>query len=920
MTIARLVSRVAPLGLAFAMLACGGKDGPNNPVAVATVTVSQGTATLVPTSTVQLSATPKDAAGNTLTREVTWTSSDQARATVSPAGLVTGVAVGTATITATSDSRTAQAVITVKEGGIVGTGGATLLALGGNARVSIPAGAVAAGTMVTVETATGAPADARLIAATAIVLGPSTLTFAQPADVSIKYLVANLPAGPPERLLRLYSATAGSWSALTGNGVDETAKMVTAKVSGGSTLGILAPAAVTSVVVSPISWQLTVGGTQTFVATPRDVTGAALLDPVRDASWVSSEPSVASVDPSSGVVTGIATGSAILSATIEGKTGMADVSVVVRTVEMVAVDPPTASVAAGANTQLAAVLRDVSNNVISGPPVTWTSGNPAIARVSELGLVTGVAPGGPVTITASSQGRGGTAAVTVTAPVDPCDVTNARPIALGQTLNGLLASTACRLGDGSYADVYRLTVAATATVRIDMTSTAFDTYLGLFNSQLALLDEDDNDGGDRNARIGRTLTPDTYYILANSFSAAMFGAYQLAITVVPPPSGAVVNQGNDQAGMAGVAVPLAPSIVVRDLGGSPVQGLTVTFAATEGEGTVNGGVVTTNAEGVATVGSWILGADAGPNTMTATVSGSGIANNPLTFHATGCSGGDGAGYAITVCYVTSMTSAQRSAFQTAAARWAELITADLPGGAITLQQNNCGTGSPALNGFVIDDLLIFAKVEPIDGPEGILGSAGPCVFRSIGGIPAVGTMRFDAEDLAMLEQEGQLVPVILHEMGHVIGFGTRWVAKGLLQSPTTVDGPLPPPDTYFNGVNGIAGFNLVGGDTYTAGQKVPVENVGGVGSLNGHWRENVLANELMTSGLNAGTNMLSVLTVRSLQDLGYEVNAAAADPFHLALSLRAGGPTSGKTRWFVNDIYTGPQFQIDLRGRLTRLR
>jgi hypothetical protein len=63
--------------------------------------------------------------------------------------------------------------------------------------------------------------------------------------------------------------------------------------------------------------------------------------------------------------------------------------------------------------QLVATLMDASGNVLSGRPVTWSSGAPAIAAVSSTGLVTGRAIGA-VTITATSEGKSGTAAVTVT--------------------------------------------------------------------------------------------------------------------------------------------------------------------------------------------------------------------------------------------------------------------------------------------------------------------------------------------------------------------------------------------------------------------------------------------------------------------------------------------------------------------------
>jgi uncharacterized protein YjdB len=84
------------------------------PAPVATVTVTPSAANVVQGQTQALSATTKDAIGNTLTgRTVTWSSGTTAVATVSPSGVVTAVAEGTATITATSEGKTGTATITV---------------------------------------------------------------------------------------------------------------------------------------------------------------------------------------------------------------------------------------------------------------------------------------------------------------------------------------------------------------------------------------------------------------------------------------------------------------------------------------------------------------------------------------------------------------------------------------------------------------------------------------------------------------------------------------------------------------------------------------------------------------------------------------------------------------------------------------
>lgn len=93
------------------------------------------------------------------------------------------------------------------------------------------------------------------------------------------------------------------------------------------------------------------------------------------------------------------------------------------------------------------------------------------------------------------------------------------------------------------------------------------------------------------------------------------------------------NAGNNQAANAGEAVPLAPSVKVTDINGNPVAGVAVTFAVATGGGSITGPSPTTDAQGIAAVGSWTLGSTAGSNTLTAT-SGT-LSGSPVTFTATG---------------------------------------------------------------------------------------------------------------------------------------------------------------------------------------------------------------------------------------------------------------------------------------------
>jgi len=219
-------------------------------------------------------------------------------------------------------------------------------------------------------------------------------------------------------------------------------------------------------------------------------------------------------------------------------------------------------------------------------------------------------------------------------------------------------------------------------------------------------------------------------------------------------------------------------------------------------------------------------------------------------------------FTITVVFLGGLTTAQKNAFKTAANRWSKVIVGDLP--------------DVVVNGQVIDDVLIEASGTAIDGPGGILGQAGPTHLRpaSAGAakfIPAKGRMQFDTADLASMQANGTLNDVITHEMGHVLGIGTIWTQKGLLAGATT-NNPT------FTGTNAKKEYGTLKGTGPTA---VPVENTGGPGTANSHWRETVFRNELMTGFVAGPPNPMSRLTVASLKDLGYVVDMTKAEPYSL---------------------------------------
>ena len=161
-------------------------------------------------------------------------------------------------------------------------------------------------------------------------------------------------------------------------------------------------------------------------------------------------------------------------------------------------------------------------------------------------------------------------------------------------------------------------------------------------------------------------------------------------------------------------------------------------------------------------------------------------------------------------------------------------------------------------------LTITANAAANDGVGGVLGSAGPRTGydnRAYNGklYTATGEMSFDSADIDNLESNGSLFGVIVHEMAHVLGFGTLWTYNGLY-----VEG-----SGEYTGEYALAAYQA---ETDSSASYVPVELEGGEGTADGHWDEGWLlgGSELMTGWLE-GVTTLSSVTLAQFRDLGYLV-------------------------------------------------
>ena len=175
-------------------------------------------------------------------------------------------------------------------------------------------------------------------------------------------------------------------------------------------------------------------------------------------------------------------------------------------------------------------------------------------------------------------------------------------------------------------------------------------------------------------------------------------------------------------------------------------------------------------------------------------------------------------------------------------------------------------------------------------------------------------MQFDADDIDGLVAKGTLQDVIQHEMLHVVGIGTLWTLKGLLAGAHTVD-------SRFTGALGVGACLGLGGATVCS-NSVPVENTGGAGTADSHWRETTFGNELMT-GFVGSINLLSSMSIQSLADVGYQVNPAASDAYGIpGLSVIQGSMQQTRAN-ILGDLspqwetVMGPKMMMSKTGKIT---
>jgi hypothetical protein len=382
----------------------------------------------------------------------------------------------------------------------------------------------------------------------------------------------------------------------------------------------------------------------------------------------------------------------------------------------------------------------------------------------------------------------------------------------------------------------------------------------------------------------------------NTLTVTVAGVAPLTINVTGTPGSVakvVVQAGNSQTAKAGdvLATPLAAA--VQDQYGNGIPNQSVTFAVTAGGGSVSPATLTTNSAGVATGATWRLGIRGGTQSATATA-GSFSAAFTASIQTT---------FVVDLRYFgpTMSTEAQtaftNSANRIKAAIITQISTVSLVGAGLA----DCGVSG--LTGTLNENttgVIIYASVGPIDGAGKILAQAGPCYVRNQSLLPAVGVMKFDEADIQNYINTGRFEAIVLHEMNHVVGFGTIWTDKSLLQGAVYTDTiPTGSTNPRFMGAAALAQCLALGASANhcASGTGVAVEQCGTPGTADGHWREvftttctgtnkapfggtAAFDQELMTGYAEGTPNMpWSTMSIAQFQDLGYTVNLLAADPY-----------------------------------------
>ncbi|MEZ4979151.1 MAG: Ig-like domain-containing protein, partial [Chitinophagales bacterium] len=329
----------------------------------------------------------------------TWTSSNPAVASVTNAGLVSGITVGSVTLTFTNSTTLCTATKTVSVNATPTAAGATTTCVGQTANVTPSTG----GTWSSSNPAVATVSNAGVVSG--ISAGTVTLTFTATTSgctATRTFTVNAIPVlGGANNVCVGSNATVSPTSGGTWSSSNPAIATVTnAGVVNGLTAGSVNLIFTETATGCAATKSFTVNALPVLAGPTSVCVGATIsVTPASGGTWSSSNPAVATVN-NAGLVSGLTPGTVTL--TFTNSTTLCSAT---RTVTVNALP-----VLGGATAVCVGSLVNVSPS--SGG--TWTSSNPALATITNAGVVSGLAPGAvTLTFTSSTTGCSNTRNITI---------------------------------------------------------------------------------------------------------------------------------------------------------------------------------------------------------------------------------------------------------------------------------------------------------------------------------------------------------------------------------------------------------------------------------------------------------------------------------------------------------------------------
>jgi hypothetical protein len=701
--------------------------------------------------------------------------------------------------------------------------------------------------------------------------------------------------------------------------------------------GADAPVPVARVVVSGVAGptdSMTVGDTRALAVALSDAKGGTLTG--RAVTWTSSDAAVATVDPS-GVLTAVTPGRVTITATSEGHTGELAVAVRRKPVASLQVERAADTLWLGRTKTLHAQPRDASGGALGDRTIAWSVGDSNVASAATAAdgsaLLRGTALGTTQLVAVSEGARTTITLVVVPVPVAKLTLSAPDTVMLGRAATLRATATAPDGSTLTSADLAGRSVTWTSDRTAVITVAGVADAAGSSPSGLTALARGVGAG---NATVSAAIDGASarYTMLAARAPVARLAFASGTAAVAVGGTTTVDVSTTDAEGFTVLEAPVAYTVtsggsvvhatpLVRDDGTAALRlnglaaGSATVVATVDGRTATLAVSVSVSAGGpeLRVYPTAITAAPGALGRLTARLSEGGQTSTAIatwsssnsavmrvdavTGHVAAVAAGTASIVATSATGLTArvpvtVTAAPTSAFRIeivpvgdvpaamvdaalrAASRWERVITSALPAAQLDLQANECDSGTSAVS-RVTTGVVVYLLSKNIDGSGGTLAWAGPCATRdrAHGGLPAAGAMTVDAADVAMLTgSAGSLaMDVLTHELGHVLGIGIPGVwdstpAGALVQGQDV--------SARFVGANASAAAVRIGA-TSSVAEGVPIEDLGGLGTAGGHWRERVFLGELMTGWVGTAPNPLSVVTVQALHDLGYGVTETGAD-------------------------------------------